>query len=110
MGNMLSTTIQQPISLLVATVLGYKRVIAVRTDPRYPTSWELITHLQTADGVLHSKQDVVVDIKFCRQGYYTCEDGTVAMLIVGRSDAHHEYVRSAPDCSLKNNLLFLRRV
>lgn len=100
---------QPPVSYLATLIAGYRRITEVRTNIFYDRTWEHITHLKTAEGLVLTKEEVVEDILRSRHHYFTYEDGDVAMLIVESSGLGRPYVRSKPDCSARNNLLNLPR-
>jgi hypothetical protein len=97
-----------PLSVLASALSGRRRVTHIRTHFLYDNSWEFITHLAGHDFVV-TKETAVEDIRSLRHHYFTNEDGTEAALIVERSGLGHPYVRTKPDCSLRNNLLSLPR-
>lgn len=104
----MSPTTQQPITHLTALLLGYRRVVAVRTDILQDCSCSDITHLQITDWLAVTREEAVADIVERRHQYFTCEDDVVAILMVECSGLSR-YVRFRPDCSQANNLLNLPR-
>lgn len=96
------------LNLYVSALLKRRRVTHIRTHFIYNQTWEFITHLAGDDFVV-TKEQAIDDIRSMRMTYHTNEDGTEAPIIVESSGLGQPYVRTRPDCSLRNNLLSLPR-